>query len=51
MMARAWGRTVKVPTSGSAGAAATAATAVGSLQPANSGAIVANITMMHADRL
>ena len=49
-MARACGRTVKVPTSGSAGAAAAAAAAVGSLQPANSGAIAANIKTMHADR-
>jgi hypothetical protein len=41
---------VKVPTSGSAGFAATVA-ALGSLQPANSGAIAANIKTMHADRV
>jgi hypothetical protein len=41
---------VKVPTSGSAGFAATVA-ATGSLQPANSGAIAANIKTMHADRV
>jgi hypothetical protein len=40
---------VKVPTSGSAGAAIAAATAAGSLHPANSGAIAANIKTMHAD--
>jgi hypothetical protein len=39
---------VKVPTSGSGGFAAAVA-ATGSLQPANSGAIAANIKMMHAD--
>jgi hypothetical protein len=39
---------VKVPTSGSAGFAATVA-ATGSLQPAKSGAIAANIKTMHAD--
>src|SRR5882724_6832292 len=49
MMARACGRTVKVPTSGSAGAGAAAA--IGSLQPASSGAIAANIKTMHADRV
>src|SRR5262245_46738094 len=47
MMARAWGRTVNVPTSGSAGAADTAA--IGSLQPASSGAIAVNIKTLHAD--
>jgi hypothetical protein len=49
MTARAWDRTVNVPTSGSAGAVAAAA--IGSLQPANSGAIAANIKTMHADRV
>jgi len=41
---------VKVPTSGSAGFAAMVA-AIGSLQPANSGAIAVNIKTMHADRV
>jgi len=49
MTARAWGRTVNVPTSSSAGVVAAAA--IGSLQPANSGAIAANIKTMHADRV
>jgi hypothetical protein len=39
---------VKVPTSGS-GSFAAAVALTGSLQPANSGAIAANIKMMHAD--
>ena len=50
--ARGCERTVKVPTSGSAGfAAAVALAACGSLQPVKSGAIAVNIKMMHADRV
>jgi hypothetical protein len=41
---------VKVPTSGSCGFAAAVA-AIGSLQPANSGAIAVNIKTMQADRV
>jgi hypothetical protein len=41
---------VKVPTSGSGGFAAAVA-AIGSLQPAKSGAIAVNIKTMDADRV